>query len=160
MGFYKPAIHYYEKQYGKSGSIDDLAVLILKLDDEKDSVKTEEYTKILIEHPDFDNYCERKDDVNQGSTVSANEFYYGKYAVALVRNDKFEIAINTAKAFVAEYGYTGYNPFSVIISELGITLDNVELEKIKTEIIKYNNGGTDNLVATDIARVEQLLENN
>ncbi|MBQ8426449.1 MAG: hypothetical protein IJX16_01670 [Clostridia bacterium] len=160
LGFYKPAIHYYEKQYGKSESIEDLAVLILKLDDDKDSIKTEEYTKILIEHPDYATYCQMKDGVNQGSTVTANEFYISKYAVALVRNDKFITAIDTAKDFVDDYGYTAYNPFSVIISELGLTLDIDKLEEIEERISEYLNSANGDVVATDIARIKQLLDNN
>lgn len=160
LGAYNASIRYYEKQYGKSESIDDLAVLILKLDQTKDSEKTEKYVKIIIEHSDYAQYCNQNDQNDNNNVVSTNELYYGKYALALIRNGKFSNAISIANKFVSENGYTKYNPFSTIILELGNELESTKLNKIKTEITQYLGGEYENYVQADIDAIQQILNNN
>ena len=157
MGMYKTAIYCYEKQYGKSDNIDDLAVLILKIDEQKDSEKSEKYLEIMCNRVDYAEYCNVSDSNIGGAQVSLDEFYRGKYAVALVKNGKFEIAINVAKGYASEKGYTNFNPFSVIIAELGRQLTAEQLGTLRTEINAYVNGAQGTIAQEDIMQIEQLL---
>lgn len=157
MGMYKPAVKFYERQYGKSEDIDDLAVLILKINQETDSIKTEEYLKIMIERTDYSNFCQEQDLLVVDGQVSTDEFYKGKYAVSLVRNDKFSMAVEVANEFVADNGYTDYNPFSVVIVELGKTLSDEQLSVLKCEISEHINGQYANVALKDINAIKQLL---
>ncbi len=157
VGIYKSSIHFYERQYGKSDSIDDLTVLILKIDGERDSEREEKYIKILIERPDFEDYCQLKDDTTNDN-VSTREFYYGEYAVALVRNGKFSSAHAIASEFVEEYGYTAYNPFSIMLAETDELLTNENLLAIKDEISRYLSGENANRVQADLDQIENLIQ--
>ena len=157
MGMQNVAVKYYEKQYGKSESVEDLAVLILKLDEESDSVKSEKYLKIMIEKDEYSSYCQAQDSINNGGKVSQDEYYKGKYALSLVRNEKFDVAVSVAKDYVLENGYTDYNPFSVIIAELGMALTDAQLNTIKTEILNYKSSNQDAAISADLTAIEQLL---
>lgn len=164
LGMYKPAIHYYEKQYGKSQNIEDLAVLILKLDGEKDSVKTEGYLKAMVEHQDYSNYCNKLDTENSSTALSTDEFYRGKFAVSLVRNGKIDDALNVSAVFVESKGYTEYNPFSTIVFELGELLNDEQLTKLEGKIRSYENNlnfeQSKALIQADIQIILQLKDNN
>jgi hypothetical protein len=157
MGMYKPAVNYYEKQYGKSDNIDDLAVLILKIDAKEDSEKAERYLKILLDRKDYVNYCYMNDQLNQDRQVSFDEHYKGQYALALVRNNKFNEGLAVANSYVLANGYTAFNPYSVIIVELGSVLNVDQLNEIKTQISTYLGGEQDALIQTDVDAIEQLI---
>lgn len=164
LGMYKSSIHYYEKQYGKSESIEDLAVLVLKIDNEKDSVKAEKYLEIMVQHPDYSTYCETASEDDAFSNLSLSEFYNAKYAVALVKNsaetpEKFNSAIQFANA-IAHFGYNENNPFSAIISELGGSLSEEQLLALKSEILEYLDDGQNQIAKSDINTIDQLLDNN
>ncbi len=158
LGLNKPAVHYYEKQYGKSDSIDDLAVLILKIDGDSDSVKSEKYLKILIEREDYANFCYMNDQMDTSRQVSFDEHYKGQYVIALIRNGKFNSAVKVASDYVAENGYTAYNPFSVMIAEFGNTFSSEQLIEIKTQILTYIGGGSDAYIQADVNAIDELLE--
>ena len=65
------ALFYYEKQYQKTGGINDLGVLALKIDDKSNSKMAEKYLADLVSHKDFDKYCKKQD--LSGSDVSSVE---------------------------------------------------------------------------------------
>ncbi len=161
VGFYNSSIRLYEKQYGKSDSIDDLAVLILKLDQAKDSEKIEYYGEIMIEHEDYAEYCKSKDKDAPKGSITTNEFYFGKYVVSLAKNDNITMAVSKANEFVLNNGYTDYNPFSVMISELGNELGVEKLNLIKKEILEYKEylGGVRiSALEADIDLIEQIIQ--
>jgi len=57
VGGYSASVFFYEKQYNKSGEIDDLAVLVDKIDEDKEPLKAEKYIETLISREDFATYC-------------------------------------------------------------------------------------------------------
>lgn len=158
LGMYKSSIIYYEKQYGKSEDIEDLAVLVLKIDDESDSEKAEKYLKVMIESSDFESYCQAENARSSGLKITLDEFYKGKYAVALVRNDKFDLAMDFANDCVSN-GYKKNNPFSLIISEFGQSFTKEQLENLRTEISAYVDGENGNMASADISVINQLIDN-
>ncbi len=133
-GGYSSSIRFYELQYEKTGEIDDLAILTVKINQDVDAELSEKYLEELINHPDFDSVY---------GDLSNKQFYYGKYAVALVKNDKFSYALAHADNFVKANGYTAYNPYSVILVELGGELNGDQLESIKESINNYAEASSD-----------------
>lgn len=159
LGMYKSSIHYYEKQYGKSESIEDLAVLILKIDEERDAEKEEEYLELMLKHPNFLEYCDGESASSIDPSLSMSDFYKGKYAVALIRNNKFDKAVNFASECVF-HGYANNNPFSIILLEFGSELTKEQLNTLKTKISDFVGGAYTSVAESDLAIINQLLDNN
>ncbi len=151
MGGYSSSIHFYESQYDKTGDIDDLSVLVLKIDHESDSELAEEYLAELVSHKDFNEFCVRE----EGGEISNKEFYYGKYAVALAKNSKLDKSIEVANAFVEDNGYTNYNPFSILLMEYGENLSETQLTELGGHIIKHSGDNLDK-VAQDLKHIDNL----
>ena len=155
LGWYNTSVHYYEKQYGKSDSIEDLAVLILKIDDESDSAKEKKYLETLLNHTDYKSYCTLKDSESENAEVKTNEYYSGAYAIALVRVGKFNDAISFAYDFVSKNTYTAYNPFSALIAELGESLSLEQLEKLKNKVSGFSYKDT---AKADLREINRLID--
>ena len=113
VGNYSIAAKYYEKQYDKSGDLDDLAELCVYLDAKTDGVKAAKYLKLLTENENFNARCEQEDKKG-GFKYTAYEYYYGKYAVAEFYANKIDAAITVAKSAVSK-GYTENNAFRVLL---------------------------------------------
>lgn len=113
VGNYSIAAKYYEKQYDKSGDLDDLAKLCVYLDAKTDGVKAAKYLKLLTENENFNARCESEDHKG-GFKYTAYEYYYGKYAVAEFYANKIDAAITVAKSAVSK-GYTENNAFRVLL---------------------------------------------
>lgn len=118
VGNYSASVFFYEKQYEKTGDIEDLDKLILKVDMAGDTVRTEKYVKQLIEHKDFNKFL-----------MADREYYYGCYALSLARNGKFDDAVKVGQDFVSENGYTALNPLRVLITDF--VTDNMTEQKVK-----------------------------
>jgi hypothetical protein len=166
LGMYNSSIHFYEVQYGKSQSIEDLAVLVLKLDEKNDSKKVETYLEKMISLDNFEEYCEKLDKKGN-SSLSSSKVFQGKYAVSLVRNNKFDKAVDFAHDFAVRHGggtdidgYVKGNPFSAIIAEVGEELTDEQLSKLETAISQYLGGIHSDIVELDIENIKQLIDNN
>ena len=120
------ALFYYEKQYQKTGDINDLGVLVLKIDDENNSRMAEKYLADLVLHKGFDKYCQKQDLSN--SAVSSVEYYYGRYVCVLYERDTLDKVLAVCKSAVEKYGYTDYNPYTYSILQLGNAFDLTEIE--------------------------------
>ena len=160
MGGYSASVYFYEKQYVKTNSIDDLSVLVLKLDAEKDPIRLESYLSDMVKRKDFDTFCSDQD-VNLNGGISTKEYYVGSYAVILVKNGKFDEAIGVASDFVRANGYTEYNPYSAIISQSGASLSKDDLNALNVKIINHRYGlsGQAELRATaDLDKIQELIK--
>ncbi len=113
VGNYSASVFFYEKQYEKSGSIDDLNTLVLKIDIKNDSALAEKYFGKMVEHQDYEEFCSSQDG---GSDISTKEYYFGCYVLALAYNCKLNDAIQEAKDFVGNT-YTENNPFRVLVAD-------------------------------------------
>ena len=114
VGNYSASVFFYEKQYEKSGDIDDLNTLVLKIDIKNDSSRAAKYFGKMVEHQDFEEFCNSQD--GGGSTISTNEYYFGCYVLALAYNGKLDDAIEKANTFVGNT-YTKNNPFRMLVME-------------------------------------------
>jgi tetratricopeptide (TPR) repeat protein len=159
IGGYSASVFFYEKQYDKTGSIEDLAVLVDKLDMEEEPLKVEGYLETLLSREDFKEYCEKKD-ANK-PTLTTKEYYYGNYVIVLIQNGRFDKAVEVADKFVDEEKYTKNNPFRVILSELSenLTDENLNVLKSKLNYETYlQSGDYKTLVQSDLKEVKQMIE--
>ncbi len=151
-GGYSSSILFYEKQYDKTKDIEDLAILVVKINPELDLELAEKYYNELVNHEKFEEFCAN----GQGDVLSNKEFYVGKYALTLFKNDKLDSALVVASDFVKENGYTLFNPYSVLLIEQGGEFSKAELEQIKDEILAYS--GEDKANTThDLKLVDDLI---
>lgn len=130
VGNYSASVFFYEKQYDKTGDIDDLDVLVLKAYGNSDTVRAEEYLEEMIEHEDFEEFCSGAN----GANMSDKEYYYGYYALSIAKNGKIDKAISVSKDFVSENGYTKFNPLRTLVSEFLSGATTSEKGKIKAAV--------------------------
>ena len=116
VGNYSASVFFYEKQYEKTGDIDDLNTLVLKIDIKNDSSRASKYFGKMVEHQDFEEFCNSQDG---GSDISAEEYYFGCYVLALAYNGKLDDAIDKAKDFVGNT-YTENNPFRLLVADYAV----------------------------------------
>ena len=116
VGNYSASVFFYEKQYEKTGDIDDLNTLVLKIDIKNDSSRASKYFGKMVEHQDFKEFCNSQDG---GSDISAKEYYFGCYVLALAYNGKLDDAIDKAKDFVGNT-YTENNPFRLLVADYAV----------------------------------------
>ena len=115
LGSYSVAAKYYERQYNKSGTVDDLSELCVYLDAKRDGVRTAKYLKLFTESDKFSERCAQEDE-RGGFKYTAYEYYYGKYTVAEFYANKIEGAIVVAKQAVSTgTGYSEHNAFYVLL---------------------------------------------
>lgn len=137
VGNYSLTIKYSEKAYESSHSFEDLAELCSALDEHSDAEKTVKYFTVFVNDEAFADYCLRANGVN--GAMTAAEFYYGKLTVAEFAVKGADVAIERAAYFADKYGYTCYNPFYVLILDLGDKFDSSVKTKIKAAITeKYS----------------------
>ena len=150
VGNYSATVFFYEKQYAKTGDIDDLAVLVNKIDLDSDSVRAEKYLSQLVEHKDFDNFCEEP---VQNGQISKSEFYCGNYVYVLAVRDKFDQAVIFAENYVSENSYTKNNPYTILIYGVD-EITNVQLQTILNKLNLLTQTET---VQQDIQYINQRL---
>lgn len=132
LGNEKAAVFFYEKQYEKTDSAEDLAAVIDLYDSEKDAETVFSLSEELVKKADFQSFCERKDDGASG--IKTAEFYYAKYAVSAYLFKGGETSAEICKEGVLLSGYTEYNAFRYVMTsvELSITDKAVFTAKISS----------------------------
>lgn len=158
VGNYSASVFFYEKQYEKSGDIDDLDCLISKLNIEKDSSRAVKYFGKMVAHTDFDAFCNSQ---NNGSDMSAKEYYCGYYALALAFNGKLAQAILYAHTFVENVSYTKYNPFRLLVLDYAQTASTNEIDEILSALntIDGLNANESLFLQTDKDTLVDILSN-
>ena len=139
-GNYGIAVKYYEKQYQKTESENDLAALCVKVDEVNDAKRAEKYLAAFTASDGFETYCLNEGE-NLGYAISAREFYFGKYAVAAYYADGIDAAITVAKKAVFS-AYTENNAFYIMLIEIK-TLSHEDGVKISAAINTIKSELTD-----------------
>lgn len=152
-GGYSASVFFYEKQYNKTQSTDDLYYLVLKLDDQKDPTKTREYLSVFLALEGVEDYCKTFDTTNNKMTTY--EYLNGKYACAIYKDTGIGDTITFLEKSVAD-GYTDYNAYSTIISVYGEVLTTEELNALKSSIQGLTR--TNQYVTRDINLINELLK--
>lgn len=114
------AAYFYSRQYNKSGSSFDLAVLIDVYDAKTDAGKVFGYSQELVGKPDFNAFCEEKDAGNTAGVTTA-EYYYAKYAISSYYEKGIGVCVQACTASVTLSGYTGYNAFRYVITAIDLS---------------------------------------
>ena len=153
VGCYSASVFFYEKDYKKSGDIESLNRLVLKLDENKDSARAEKYYAEIISHKDFESLCQRQ---NTNGKLTAKEYYYGNYALTLALNCKFDKALDLGKEFVKD-GYTAYNPIRVLVYEFISAQKTEEIAKTITVLEDLSKEMSEGYITSDIAYLQSLV---
>ncbi len=137
MGFYRQSVFFYELKYEQSNKIDDLIVLVDKAYGNDDVQSLEKYLGKVIWHKDFYSYCQNKDAELPIGEMPNQEYYIGYYATVLIKNSKFDNALNMAKSYVEKFGYTEFNPIRTIVNESFKLLTAEQKTEIKETILSF-----------------------
>ena len=156
-GNHSVAVFFYEKQFEKTGNVDDLNTLVLKLDVKSDSQKAEKYYKKIIEHSDFESLCQSQN--SQNGLVGAKDFYVGQYVLSLAYNGKFEEAVAYSKDYIGA-SYQKNNPFQALIYNY-LTSDKVDqINAVKVALEEVEQGLTDkSLLTSCLGRISTFYHN-
>lgn len=157
LGNHDAAVYFYQRQYDTAGHYDNLSYLVYELDANEDAEKTEKYLTIVLD--DMAGYLkEREGDFE--TELSAKEYFYNKCVVAMINNGNVEGAINRAKEFVLDCGYTSFNPFRIIISTKGSDLSVEDLSKLKEKLALASQSISDKtLINSDLQAIDNLIAN-
>ncbi|MBE5734327.1 MAG: hypothetical protein E7347_04695 [Clostridiales bacterium] len=155
VGNYSASVFFYEKQYEKTGDIDDLDVLVSKINIKKDSSRAVKYFGKMVEREDFDAFCNSQ---NNGSNMSAKEYYCGYYALSLAYNGKSSQAITYAQSFVNDNSYTEFNPLRMLVLDYAQQASQTEIESLENAINSVSNFSAEQVVFinADISTLNDL----
>ncbi len=166
LGSYPASVYFYERQFEKTGDMNDLVVLVKTLDEENDAKRTASYCKIMIDErsADFTTYYTNKGQSSVELGTAEREYFYVKYALAELNLGDFNSAMDVAYAFVKDStfygGYTQSNPYRVIIYEKGEGLTVTQLESIATKIATLiDNSSNDSYIQADIKAISNIISN-
>ena len=144
-GLNDAALSFYEMQYNKTGSAEDLGALVTRFDAEKGGVKETEYAYALIFCDDFDSYVSSREK-DFGGKEKTYEFFFDKYLLSL------------SVTGVTEYGVN--NPVRRILDEKGdvITDKNLKLmQAFLTGLKEKEENAENDVLAEDLERINSLL---
>ena len=157
-GNHSVAVFFYEKQFEKTGNVDDLNTLVLKLDVKGDSQKAEKYYKKIIEHSDFERLCQSQN--SQNGLIGAKDFYVGQYVLSLAYNGKFEEAVAYSKDYIGA-SYQKNNPFQALIYNYLTSdkVDQINAVKVALEEVEQGLTETSQFLTEDKAYIDTLNNN-
>ena len=142
------AAFFYSRQYEKSGSCSDLAVLIDVYDQKTDAGKVYGYCAELTGKPDFDAFCE-ENDAGRRAGITTAEYYYAKCAISAYYEKGIDTCVSVCTESVDLSGYTAFNAFRYVISAVELT--DVDKVAMRDKI--------DELIATSLTETEKTYAN-
>lgn len=131
-GCYGKSIKYYEKQYEKTKSTDDLAELCVKLYDNDDYDRAKDYLAELIADANFDEYCTNAEKIASDMTVG--EFYRGIYVISVFYSEGAAASVGRAVEIIDERGFSDYDVFYLLIVECKNDLSENDKIAVKTAV--------------------------
>ena len=134
LGSYSASKYFYEKQYEKTESIDDLQILIDNAYGNNDKKSLQVYLGELISHNNFKKFCMAKNEALSPSAMQTEEYYSAFYASVLFDNGNFEGAKKFCSSYVNEMGYTKCNPFTELIKAKLTDLSAEQKAQIKASL--------------------------
>lgn len=121
VGYYQTAEKYYERQYDKTGDVQDLYNIVVALDQEYQGQKTYNYAVELLNHQDFESFCQSIK--VQYTKLSTEQYVINKGAVGLSNVD-FNGAMDFCFEKTKVLGYTEFNAYrAVIASKTELTVE-------------------------------------
>lgn len=154
LGNYGLSVYYYESQYKKTEELNDLYTLCVKLDENSDAKKAEEYLSTLVHGDGYVDFC-KEQDAPSSAKVSTRQYVEGKYVVCVYNNGGLSAATARATELVRQgAGYSDYNVFSVLLAEVGRNLSVEDLNLLEAAINSIDGLSADE----EINRVSDLNE--
>ena len=150
IGCYNESLFFYELKYEQSNDIDDLIVLVDKAYGNDDNKGLEEYLGKLIWHKDFFSYCQGQDANLTAGKMPTKDYFVGYYAKVLIKNGKFESAMNMSASYVEKFGYTEFNPIRTIVNESLSVLNKDQKEQLKQTILAF---GQNDFINEDLNKI-------
>lgn len=134
LGNYGLSTHFYQKQYEKTQSDQDLYTLCLELNEYEDSARTQKFLGELIDEDSkaFNDFCQAKDK-EFPSSLSTKEYCIGKYVCAVYVNEGCDKLVDKVGKLI-QNNYTDKNGFYLLINDARISLSKAELSLISTKI--------------------------
>lgn len=132
IDFHTLAVKNYERQYNKTDDIEDLYVLVTKLDAKAESEKSAKYLGEMTAKSDFSSFCASSTKPNK--EIPTEEYLSGQYVIALVYEEEFTKAESFAQSYYEKYGYTDFNPYRMIVSEAKDLLTAEEKAALKNKL--------------------------
>ena len=154
MGNYPLSVTFYQKQYDKTGDLNDLLRLCDALNERTDAKNSVKALKELTQKEEFNSLNDKKDEYD----FTSYEFYYGKYTVACFYDGGIDVAITVAKQAVQK-GYPHYNAFYVLLCE-DDALSKTDGEKIAAAIEGLSDGlsESEKVFATEDIKVAKSVK--
>ena len=160
MGNYSVSVSFYEKNYNKTESLEDLYGLIVKLDAENDGARTAKYCKIMFKPENSGKvavFMNKKDSELDKSAVKTKEYVYAKYAIGLASqntlsktNECMQVCFN----YITADGYTINNPLTMLVSGYASKMEKELLQATLTYISQEESKGLySNLDSSEISRL-------
>ena len=140
MGNYSVSVFYYEKAYEKSGYLEDLYDLIVKIDATTDGAKAEKYCGVMFGPTNANKltpFLLQKDREVADTSITTHEYLYGKYAIALCSQSdlaKIDKLITVCVKYTEDYGYTENHPLTTAVSACVKNLSKEELQKLSSQL--------------------------
>ena len=135
LGNYPASKYFYEMQYDKTESIDDLFVLIDNAYGHNDKTSLQSYLGELISHNKFKEFCTNKNATISSSDMQTEEYYSAFYASVLYDNDEFDGVLTFCRSYIDVMGYTKFNPFTELIKAKNLSIE--QKNQIKKALNDY-----------------------
>lgn len=119
------AVRFYEKHYENTKDINDLYVVVTKVNSQTQAQEAERYIGYFVEHEEFDSFCEQVDQKTT-SAYTTKEYVFGKLVEATYINSGIEKALAKAGELAIKYGYTIANPFYILYTSQAESLSKAE----------------------------------
>lgn len=159
FGKYEATRYFYQKQYEKTGEIDDLLMLIDNAYEVQDNVTLRNSLGQLIVDDEFKAYCTKQNSTIGPSSMKTEEYYASWYAEMLYLTGDFNYAIAFSNSYVlkndgsVDMGYTKFNPFRTLV-DIKAELSQEQVSMLKQAIQEIQVSITD---VTELSYIEQDL---
>ncbi len=154
---YNATQYFYQRQYEKTGDINELFVLIDNAYEEQDIVGLRNYVGALISHNDFKAYCQDQNTGLEPHDMQTEEYYASFYAELIFMTDGFIKAVQFSRTYVVRadgsvyMGYTQFNPFRTLV-EKKAELSHEQKQELIDQLLNIKNK------ITDSAQLDYILE--
>ena len=134
LGWKSASVTFYERQYNRTESDEDLYTLCFKVDAVEDSKRAYTYLSKFYSDKDFYTYCKSVDG-KEKVEYSTEDYMEGKLVLSAYLSKGIDVAMQKAILCVTDYnGYSEYSPFRALYSNPNVKLTNLDYQTIMQTI--------------------------
>lgn len=162
FGNYNATQYFYQRQYEKTGEIEDLLMLIDNAYEKQDNVALRNCIGQLIADDEFKSYCINKNLAVAPGNIKTEEYYASWYAEVLCITGDFADAVAFSNTYVLKddgsvnMGYTKFNPFRTLVnikSNLTQAQVNVLKQAIQEKLVSITDVTELGYIAQDLNKL-------